>query len=83
MVMTRLGRAKGKRSKKAMPPNRSGYCLAGSAKKPPKLGPTTDPMLQTRGMMEKAFGWSSFWGTISATMVRMIPTGGVSVVDVV
>jgi hypothetical protein len=27
-------------------------------------------------MIENALGWSSFSGTISATMVRMIPTEG-------
>lgn len=57
-------------------PKISGYCLAGWAKNPPKLGPTTDPIDQTNGMMEKAFGCSTLSVTISATMVRMIPTIG-------
>lgn len=61
-----------------MLPKISGYCLAGWAKKPPKLGPTTEPSDQTKGMIEKALGWSSLSGTISATMVRMMPTSRVA-----
>lgn len=75
MVKTKLGRAKGKRLKNSMFPKMAGYCFAGSAKKPPKLGPMTEPKLQTRGMILKALGCSSLSGTISATMVLMIPTG--------
>lgn len=52
----------------------SGNCSAGLAKKPPKAGPTTEPRDHIMGIKEKAIGWSSFCGTISATMVRIIPT---------
>ena len=61
----------------SMLPNTLGYCSAGLAKKPPKAGPKTLPTDQTRGIREKALGWSSFSGTISATTVRMMPTAKV------
>jgi len=70
----RLGNAKGNFLKYSIFPNTLGYWSAGLAKKPPNAGPKTDPMLQTRGMREKAFGWSSFSGTSSATIVLRIPT---------
>ena len=50
----------------------------GLAKKPPREGPKIEPRLQTRGMTENALGCSSFSVTISATIVRMIPTTCVS-----
>jgi hypothetical protein len=52
----RFGRAKGKRLKNSIWPKISGYCSAGSAKRPPKLGPIIEPRLQTIGMMENALG---------------------------
>ena len=55
-------------------PNRPGRFSAGLAKKPPKVGPAMEPKLQTRGMIENALGCSSFSGTISATIVRIMPT---------
>lgn len=55
-------------------PKSPGYCWAGLAKNPPKLGPKTEPMLHTNGIRENACGWSSFQGTISATIVRIMPT---------
>ena len=71
---TMLGRAKGYFFKNQLLPNRPGYCSAGRAKKPPNAGPKTEPMLHTRGMREKARGCSSLSGTISATMVLIMPT---------
>lgn len=71
---TRFGKRNGYVTKSQLLPKRLGNCWAGLAKKPPKLGPKTEPILQTRGMREKACGWSSFHGTISATIVLIIPT---------
>ena len=71
---TRLGRRKGYFSQNATPPKTLGNWSAGLAKKPPKAGPKMEPSDQTRGMSEKAMGWSDFSGTISATMVLMMPT---------
>jgi hypothetical protein len=69
-----LGRTKGYFFKYSLPPNKPGYCSAGRAKKPPKAGPNTLPTDHTSGMIEKALGCSSLSGTISATIVLMIPT---------
>lgn len=70
----KLGRMKGYSFRNTDPPNRFGCLTAGRAKAPPKAGPKILPMVQTSGMTLKARGWSSFSGTISATMVRMMPT---------
>lgn len=70
----KLGSAYGKSLKNRICPNTPGHCLAGFAKTPPMVGPNTDPTDQTMGMMENAAGCSSFQGTISATIVLMMPT---------
>lgn len=71
---TKFGRAKGYILRNTDPPNKSGCFSAGLAKAPPKDGPKILPIVQTSGMILNARGWSSRSGTISATMVRMIPT---------
>lgn len=53
---TIFGRANGYFLKYSLLPNRPGKCSAGRAKKPPKAGPKTDPILHTRGISEKALG---------------------------
>jgi len=70
----RLGSRNGNAVKSLLFSKRPGRLTAGLAKKPPNAGPRTEPMDQTRGMMEKARGWSTFSGTISATMVLIMPT---------
>jgi hypothetical protein len=59
-LATRLGNKKGKLLKSSILPNTFGYCLAGSERLPPNDGPMTEPIDQTRGMMEKALGCNSF-----------------------
>ena len=71
---TRLGKANGYLLKNLLLPNTRGYLWAGSASAPPKPGPSTEPMLHTSGMILYARGWSSFWGTSSATAVLIKPT---------
>lgn len=71
---TRFGRRKGYLIMSLLWPKRPGRFSAGLAKKPPNEGPNIEPRLQTRGIIEKARGWSSFSGTNSATMVLIIPT---------
>ena len=73
-LATRFGRRNGNLISNLLCPNSPGMFSAGFAKKPPKDGPKIEPILHTSGMIEKALGWSSFSGTISATIVRMIPT---------
>ena len=73
-LATIFGNAYGNRLKKLLFPNCLGNFAAGFAKAPPKPGPKIDPITQTNGMTEKAFGCSSLYGTISATVVRRIPT---------
>lgn len=75
-LATMLGRANGNLIRNLLFPNKPGKFSAGLAKKPPKDGPKMEPRLHTRGIIENALGWSSFSGTISATIVRMIPTDG-------
>jgi hypothetical protein len=74
-LATMFGSAKGNLTKNQLFPNNAGKFSAGLAKNPPNEGPKIEPRLQTRGMIEKARGCSSFSGTISATIVRIIPTG--------
>ncbi len=74
MLATKFGNANGKVLKNLMFPKTSGYLVAGSASAPPNPGPNMLPIVQTRGMIENALGCSSFQGTISATVVLMIPT---------
>lgn len=69
-----FGNAKGKFRRNLFCPKRAGKFCAGCAKNPPNDGPNIDPKLQTNGIIENARGCNSFWGTISATIVRMIPT---------
>ena len=71
---TRLGNAKGNLLKSSKLPNTWGYFLAGFANAPPNAGPKMLPIVHTKGMILKALGWSSLKGTISATVVLMIPT---------
>jgi len=73
-LATRFGSKKGNLMSNLLSPNIPDKFSAGFAKKPPNEGPKIDPRLQTSGIMENARGCSSFSGTISATMVRMIPT---------
>jgi hypothetical protein len=73
-LATMFGKRNGYLRKSQLCPNSLGKFSAGLAKKPPNDGPKIDPRLQTNGMIEKALGCSSFSGTISATIVRMIPT---------
>lgn len=75
---TMFGRAKGYLIRNLLCLNSPGRPSAGLAKNPPKEGPKMDPKFHTRGMTEKARGCSSFSGTNSATIVRMIPTVSVS-----
>lgn len=56
MQPTRLGNRKGYVVNNQLLPKIHGYCSAGLAKNPPKLGPNTLPMDHTRGMREKAVG---------------------------
>ena len=56
IVAMRFGSTKGYRLKNSQLPKMDGYCLAGSAKKPPKLGPITEPSDHTSGMTENARG---------------------------
>jgi len=71
---TRLGKANGNSLKKLLLPKISGYLSAGFASAPPRIGPSILPTVQTSGIMLKALGWRIFWGTSSATVVRMVPT---------
>jgi len=73
-LATRFGRRKGNLIRSLLDPKSPGIFSAGLAKNPPNEGPKIDPRLQTSGMIENALGCNSFSGTISATMVRMIPT---------
>ena len=72
----RFGRANGKRTKNSgrRSPNQPGWLVSGSARAPPITGPMMLPKFQMSGMTEKARGRSACSGTISATMVRMMPT---------
>jgi hypothetical protein len=74
MLATILGSAKGNSARNLLCPNKPGKFSTGLAKKPPNEGPKIEPRLHTSGIIENALGWSSFSGTISATMVLMIPT---------
>jgi hypothetical protein len=74
MLATILGRANGNLIRNLLCLNKAGKFSAGLAKNPPKEGPKMEPRLHTSGMIENALGWSSFSGTISATMVLMMPT---------
>lgn len=69
-----FGSAKGKLRKNLLFPKSPGKFCAGLAKNPPKDGPNIEPRLHTNGMIENALGCNSFSGTISATIVRIIPT---------
>lgn len=55
-------------------PKICGCLSAGRANDPPKAGPKIVPIVHTKGITLKARGCSSFSGTISATIVRIIPT---------
>ena len=77
-LASRLGSANGNAFKNLLLPNNAGRFSAGFAKIPPNEGPKMEPSVHTRGMTENAGGCNSFWGTISATMVRIIPTDGIS-----
>ena len=55
-------------------PKRLGYLVAGFARAPPSIGPKILPIVHTNGITLKALGCRTFCGTISATVVRMIPT---------
>lgn len=70
----RFGNANGYRLRNSIPPNKPGCFSAGRAKAPPNAGPKILPIVQTSGIKLNARGCSSRWGTISATMVRRIPT---------
>ena len=74
MLATILGSAKGNSARNLLFPNKPGKFSTGLAKNPPNEGPKMEPRLHTSGIIENALGWSSFSGTISATMVLMIPT---------
>lgn len=78
LAATRLGRRNGNFSKNLLPSNSQGKFSVGLANIPPKEGPNIEPIVHTRGMTEKAIGCSSFSGTISATMVRIMPTERIS-----
>lgn len=71
---TRLGRAKGYFFKNTLFPKSSGCLSAGFAKAPPNAGPKILPIVHIRGMTLKALGCNSFCGTISATVVLIMPT---------
>ena len=73
-LATIFGRRNGNLVKNLLFPKSAGIFSAGLAKKPPNDGPKMEPKLQTRGIIENALGCSSFSGTISATIVRIIPT---------
>jgi hypothetical protein len=73
-LATIFGSANGNAIRKWLCPNKDGIFSAGLAKKPPNEGPKIEPRVHTSGMIEKALGWSSLSGTISATIVLMIPT---------
>ena len=57
-----------------MLPKSFGSLLTGYTNAPPNAGPNIEPIVHTKGMIEKARGCNSFSGTISATTVLMIPT---------
>jgi hypothetical protein len=76
-----FGRTKGKAIRNLLPPKTADRFSAGLAKNPPNEGPKMEPRLQTKGMMEKALGCSSFSGTISATIVLIIPTSLISLLS--
>lgn len=69
-----FGRRKGNLIRSLLSPKIPDRFSAGLAKNPPRDGPKVDPRLHTMGITENALGCSSFSGTISATIVRMIPT---------
>ena len=48
--------------------------MAGLARAPPKIGPKMLPTCHTSGKVAKAIGCNDFCGTISATVVRRMPT---------
>jgi len=73
-LATILGSANGYFARNLLPPKMLGQFSVGLAKKPPNEGPKIDPMLQTNGIIENARGCNSFSGTISATIVLMMPT---------
>jgi len=68
---TKFGSAKGNRVRNSFSPKSFGYLLAGEARAPPKMGPKTLPIDQTKGMTLNAMGCSSFCGTSSATTWRI------------
>jgi len=74
ILMQRFGKAKGNRSRSLTLPKSFGSLLTGYTKAPPNAGPNIEPIVHTKGMIEKARGCNSFSGTISATTVLMIPT---------
>ena len=80
MLATIFGKAKGNAIKNLLWPNKAGKFSAGFAKNPPNDGPKIDPKDHTSGIMENARGCSSFSGTISATIVRMMPTANISII---
>ena len=73
-LATKFGNANGKVLKNLIFSNTSGCLAAGFARAPPNPGPNMLPIVQTRGMIENALGCSSFQGTISATLVLIMPT---------
>jgi len=73
-LLTKFGNAYGNLIKNSFFPNQAGSLTAGEANAPPRIGPRIDPTCQTRGSVAKAFGCSSLCGTISATVVRKMPT---------
>lgn len=52
----RLGKRKGNFSKNLLPPNNKGRFSVGFANIPPNEGPKIEPMVHTKGMIEKALG---------------------------
>jgi hypothetical protein len=73
-ALSKFGGENGNFRRNLLFPNSEWYRSAGCTVAPPNVGPRMDPMVQTRGIMLKALGCSSFCGTSSATMVLMIPT---------
>ena len=73
-LATIFGSANGYFERSLLPPKIPGQFSDGFAKNPPKEGPKIDPILHTKGIILNARGCSSFSGTISATIVLIIPT---------
>ena len=74
ILETMLGSAKGNLMSSLSWPKSFGCFAAGFAKAPPRAGPKILPIVHIKGMILKALGCRFLYGTISATMVRMIPT---------